>query len=276
MLSSALKTALKAKIQATAPHTQLTILTGAGISAESGIPTFRGEEGYWQVGSTVYQPQEIATRAMFNRSPEVVWQWYLYRRGICRQAEPNAGHLALWHLEQAYGDRFRLITQNVDGLHLRVGHAPARVYQVHGNTDQMRCLNDACPGGVQAIPLNMPPKAKDTPFLPSDWQYLTCATCGQRTRPHVLWFDETYNEAWYSFNSALQRARASHIFISVGTSGATTLPLYAALDASETEALMIDINLESNPLTEIALEAEGFFIAAASSTALPAIAEILL
>src|SRR5690349_1125127 len=80
-------------------------LTGAGISAESGIPTFRGEEGYWVVGSRNYMPQEMATQAMFQQAPEEVWRWYLYRFGVCRHAQPNAGHHALVALDRALGDR---------------------------------------------------------------------------------------------------------------------------------------------------------------------------
>src|SRR5512138_2460273 len=106
-------------------------LTGAGISAESGIPTFRGAEGYWVVGSRNYMPQEMATLEMFERAPEEVWRWYLYRFGICRDASPNAGHAALVSLEDALGDRFTLVTQNIDGLHRRAGSR--RVYTIHGD-----------------------------------------------------------------------------------------------------------------------------------------------
>ncbi|MCA9686135.1 MAG: RNA polymerase subunit sigma, partial [Myxococcales bacterium] len=95
---------------------KVVVLTGAGISAESGIPTFRGPEGYWTVGAREYHPQELATLQAFNRMPREVWHWYLYRRGICRAAEPNPAHFALVELERALGDRFTLITQNVDGL----------------------------------------------------------------------------------------------------------------------------------------------------------------
>jgi NAD-dependent protein deacetylases, SIR2 family len=112
---------------------RLTVMSGAGISAESGIPTFRGTEGYWTVGSRVYHPQEMATRAMFDRSPREVWRWYLYRMGVCRQAAPNAGHRAVVDLERLLGERFTLITQNVDGLHLRAGSSPGRALQIHGN-----------------------------------------------------------------------------------------------------------------------------------------------
>ncbi|NOS74904.1 MAG: RNA polymerase subunit sigma, partial [Methyloglobulus sp.] len=111
----------------------ITVLTGAGVSAESGIPTFRGEEGYWTVGSRNYQPSEIATQAMFQRNPKEVWKWFLYRRGICEDALPNPGHLAIVKMEKLLGSRFRLVTQNVDGLHLRAGSNIDRTYQVHGN-----------------------------------------------------------------------------------------------------------------------------------------------
>ena len=109
----------------------LVFLTGAGISAESGIPTFRGPEGYWTVGSREYRPEELATYEAFTRMPDEVWAWYLYRRGVCRAARPNPAHLALVELERALGDRFLLVTQNVDGLHLRAGHSAERVLQIH-------------------------------------------------------------------------------------------------------------------------------------------------
>ena len=118
---------------------KLVVMTGAGISAESGIPTFRGKEGYWVVGSREYQPQEVATHAFFSRQPEAVWSWYLYRRGMCHRATPNAGHRAVVELERLLGNRFRLLTQNVDGLHIRAGNSLERTYQIHGNIDYARC-----------------------------------------------------------------------------------------------------------------------------------------
>src|SRR5882724_12072447 len=105
-------------------------LTGAGISAESGIPTFRGSEGYWTVGSENYTPMEMATRAMFDRAPAEVWSWYLYRFGICAHCEPNPAHRSIAALERALGDGMGLITQNVDGLHQRAGSTPARTFAI--------------------------------------------------------------------------------------------------------------------------------------------------
>lgn len=89
---------------------KVSVLTGAGISAESGVPTFRGPEGYWTVGSEEYRPEEMATRAMFSIDPWEVWAWYLYRRTVCRKASPNPGHSAVTRIEEILGDRFRLIT----------------------------------------------------------------------------------------------------------------------------------------------------------------------
>src|SRR5438552_13760341 len=94
---------------------RVVVLTGAGVSAESGIPTFRGKDGYWTVGAREYHPQELATHAAFERMPWEVWAWYLYRRGVCRGARPNAAHDALVRLDAHLGARFALVTQNVDG-----------------------------------------------------------------------------------------------------------------------------------------------------------------
>ena len=107
---------------------KITILTGAGISAESGIPTFRGTEGYWRIGSTNYKPQTIGTYEMFRKQPEEVWKWFLFRKTVCQKAQPNSGHEAVVELEKVFQDRFTLITQNVDGLHLRAGNSLDRTF----------------------------------------------------------------------------------------------------------------------------------------------------
>ncbi len=134
---------------------RITVLTGAGISAESGIPTFRGPEGYWTIGSAEYHPQEMATLAMYKQQPLEVWKWYCYRRSICLNASPNTGHAALVELENRIGDRFTLITQNVDGLHLAAGNSRQRTYQIHGNINFMRCSYE-CTGTIYPIPEIIP------------------------------------------------------------------------------------------------------------------------
>ena len=114
----------------------IAVLTGAGISAESGIPTFRGAGGLWRN----FRPEDLATPEAFDRDPKTVWEWYLWRRGLIDASGPNHGHRALVKLEQQHS-RFTLITQNVDGLHDRAGSR--RILKVHGDIWQSRCV--ACP-----------------------------------------------------------------------------------------------------------------------------------
>jgi NAD-dependent deacetylase len=249
----------------------ITVLTGAGISAESGIPTFRGPEGYWTVGSTVYQPQEMATFHMFTRMPDEVWKWYLYRMGVCGAAEPNPGHLALVAMEQQFGDRFTLITQNVDGLHLRAGNTLARTYQIHGNVFYMRCSHE-CSEDFYPIPVEVRPKTKEEGLTDSDRHHLRCPECGVRSRPHILLFDESYNEHHYHFHSSLNAARNTALLIVVGTAGATNLPNQVAREVYLNDGAIIDVNIETNPFAQLAEKSRnGFFIKEPSASALPAI-----
>jgi NAD-dependent deacetylase len=203
----------------------LVFLTGAGISAESGIPTFRGAEGYWRVGSRNYRPMELATREAFEQMPDEVWRWYLHRRAVCRAARPNAAHLALVEAERLLGERYLLVTQNVDGLHLRAGSSPARTYEIHGNIDFARCLADCGrqpdrhPLGAEAMEAG-PPGAALPAALAAE---LHCG-CGAWRRPHVLWFDESYDEPRFRFASTLRATEAAAALVVIGTSGATNLP----------------------------------------------------
>merc|ERR1740117_1678028 len=118
---------------------KVVVLTGAGVSAESGIPTFRGADGFWTVGSENYRPQEVATWEKFNEMPEELWHWYQYRWDICRKAKPNPGHHAIVELEKLMQSDFMLVTQNIDGLHLEAGSDRHCLYEIHGRIDQMRC-----------------------------------------------------------------------------------------------------------------------------------------
>lgn len=246
---------------------RVTVLTGAGISAESGIPTFRGPEGYWTIGSKVYHPEDMATNAMFMQNPDETWRWYLNRLGVCRHAQPNPGHLALVELENILGDRFTLITQNVDGLHLRAGNSPERTFQIHGNIDFMRC-SQHCTTEIYPLPDGMVKGAIET-LTDADRRALQCPRCGSRTRPHVLWFDEFYDETWYRFQSSLAVAAQTELLIIVGTSGATSLPNQVALQVLENEGIIIDVNVQQNPFTELAMIGGGFFLQGESGTVLP-------
>jgi NAD-dependent deacetylase len=242
-------------------------LTGAGVSAESGIPTFRGPEGYWTVGSRVYHPQELATRAAFARMPREVWRWYLYRLGVCRGVAPNPAHLAVAEAERILGDRFRLITQNVDGLHLRAGNSAERTFQVHGNIDFMRCARDCT---VELFPL--PAGVDEDPALGDEsYDRLRCQRCGGLSRPHVLWFDESYDEPRFRFESSLAVAGQAALLITAGSSGATTLPNLVVQVAARAGALHIDVNPEENAFARAALARGGHWVSAPAGVALPEI-----
>ena len=254
----------------------ITVLTGAGISAESNIPTFRGPEGYWTIGSTAYHPQEMATYRMFTKKPEEVWKWYLYRIGVCQKAEPNLGHLALFEMEKRFKNRFTLITQNVDNLHIRAGNSPQQTFQIHGNIFFMRCA-DECSLNLYPIPTDVREnREKGHAISETEFNLLVCPDCGTITRPHVLWFDEMYNEHHYRYHSALKVARQTELLIIVGTSGATSLPNHVAWEVKNNNGILIDINIEKNTFTDLALSSrQGIFIKEPSSKALPKILNLL-
>ena len=216
------------------------VLTGAGISVESGIPTFRGEEGYWREGSTVYTPMEMATFSMFSRAPERVWAWYRMRYRVCHAAAPNAGHNAL----RALGERFpnlTLVTQNVDGLHQRADFPPTRCFPIHGSIDRMRC-SQGCPGVYHQPALVEGEESVDAA------QY-ACTQCGAWMRPHILWFDETYSEKHYYAETALRLASEASLLLVIGTSGNTTLPHHIHQIVLQRGGTVLDINPERNPFS---------------------------
>lgn len=226
-------------------------LTGAGVSAESGIPTFRGKEGYWQVGSRNYQPEEMATMAAFRQMPDEVWAWYLYRRGICRGAQPNAAHRAIVRCEQQSGNAFLLVTQNVDGLHLRAGNTLERTYQIHGNIDFMRCSRE-CLSAPIPIPEELDVAWEEGRALrDEERELLRCPKCGEPGRPHVLWFDESYDEKNFRFQSSIEAARLASLVIVVGTTGATSLPMHIGTMAAQRGVPMLVVNPEPNPFSSL-------------------------
>jgi NAD-dependent deacetylase len=247
-------------------------LTGAGISAESGIPTFRGQDGYWVVGGKNHVPQEMATLEMFQRRPDEVWRWYLWRFGVCRDAAPNPGHAALVELERALGDRFTLVTQNIDGLHRRAGSR--RVFAIHGDAAWVRCA-DEC-GQPRLAQPELGRRDGTTPFTEADRRALACPRCGGWLRPHVLWFDECYDEENYSMQSALRAAGAADLLLVVGTSGATNLPMQIGELAWRRGVALVDVNPEDNPFAALARRSEkGFFARGSAVARLPEIVAAL-
>jgi NAD-dependent deacetylase len=248
-------------------------LTGAGISAESGIPTFRGPEGYWTIGSRHYRPMELATREAFDRMPGDVWGWYLHRRSMCRSALPNAAHVAVAALDRRLGDRFLLVTQNVDGLHLRAGNPSGRTYEIHGNIDFMRCANDCT---KEAFPI---PEALGTPWDkgrapgPVEKALLVCPRCGGAARPHVLWFDEYYDEEHFRFESSLRAAGEAALLVVVGTSGATNLPSQMCAAAAKRRTPMIVVDPEPTTFSELAERSGGVFLQGKAAEVVPELAE---
>lgn len=199
--------------------------TGAGISAESGIPTFRGSGGLWKQ----FRVEELATPEAFARDPKLVWEWYDWRRGLIAAAEPNPGHNALVELEEKVPD-FTLITQNVDGLHHRAGSR--RVLMLHGDIWTLRCV--ACGKSESDFRGSLP----DLPPL--------CA-CGGLMRPGVVWFGEPLPPGiWEEAQNATRRAE---IFLVIGTSAAVYPAAGLVPLAKSSGAKVIEINTQETPMS---------------------------
>ena len=257
------------------PRGLVVALTGAGVSAESGIPTFRGKEGYWQIGSRHYQPQEMATFEAFSRMPDEVWAWYLYRRGVCLAAEPNPAHVAFVRAEEALGEDFLLVTQNVDGLHWRAGSR--KIYEIHGQIDRFRCANE-CSADVYPMPEGVDVAwDKARKLGEKERSLLVCPRCQSRGRPHVLWFDESYDEARYRFSSTLSAVDRAELLIVAGTSGATNLPHQMVQRAAHLGRAIVVLNADPSPFSQIAeASPRGAFWQGLAAQTVPATLEMLL
>lgn len=210
-----------------APARSIVVLTGAGISAESGVPTFRGPGGLWKE----YRAEDLATPEAFAKDPRLVWEWYDWRRQKIAPAKPNLGHYALVTLEKRAPD-LTLITQNVDGLHERAG--TANVIRFHGSLWELVC-RDRCPDS----PAHWREEALDLPELPP-----RCPHCGGVARPGVIWFGEPLDPRVLSAAAA---ATDCDVFLAVGTSSVVSPAAGLLSEAAARGALTVEINPEATP-----------------------------
>lgn len=195
-------------------------LTGAGISAESGVPTFRGKEGLWKQ----YRAEELATPQAFQKDPKLVWEWYIWRMELISTKSPNPAHFALAELEKNRSN-FNLITQNVDDLHKKSGSQ--KIIEIHGNIFRNRCIN--CNRTYDSDPSKLKNSTE-------------CPNCKSLVRPDVLWFGESYDTEL--LNRAVSFAEKSEIVFVIGSSGAVGIPVELARIAKENGAFVIEINID--------------------------------
>lgn len=220
------------------------VLTGAGISAESGIPTFRdAQTGLW----SRFRPEELATAEAFRRDPQLVWDWYEWRRGLVAGAAPNAAHRALARL-QALVPELTLVTQNVDGLHQRAGSVD--VVELHGNIHRSKCFVE------DSVVDAWPPTAARPP---------RCPRCGAPLRPDVVWFGETLPPQ--AIARAEAAARECDLFFSIGTAAAVFPAAQLPRTALQGGATVVEVNKDPTPLTGAAT----FSLRGAAGAILPAL-----
>ena len=207
------------------------VLTGSGVSAASGVPTFRdAQTGLW----AKYDAQSLATPDAFRNNPTLVWDWYVWRRGLIAKADPNPAHYALAELG-AVKPSLTLVTQNVDGLHQRAGSKA--VVEFHGNIARNRCFECGIVAdtATETEPESRPP---------------TCQRCGGLLRPDVVWFGEAIPQA--ALAAAGEAAAAAEVFLSVGTAAAVYPAAGLAQAAAVAGATIVEINTERTPLSPLA------------------------
>lgn len=205
---------------------RVVVLTGAGVSAQSGIPTFRdAQTGLW----AQYRAEDLATPEAFARDPLLVWKWYLWRRQLCLDAEPNAGHLALVEMERRLR-HFTLVTQNVDGLHRRAGSNS--LLELHGCLLQARRLEDGVVVPLPDAPGQLPPR---------------CGQTGAALRPNVVWFGESLPGD--TLDRAVDAARDCDLMLVVGTSSLVHPAAGLPLAATAAGAFVIEVNPQTTPIS---------------------------
>jgi NAD-dependent deacetylase len=205
----------------------VTVLTGAGISAESGVPTFRGADGLWRR----YRAVDLATPEAFAQDPALVWEFYNWRRELLAPLRPNPAHLALVEMEQRL-PRLNLVTQNIDGLHQAAGSRA--VVELHGNIWWVRCTQCQQVSEDRRVPL---------PKLPA------CQACGGLLRPHVVWFGETLEAD--ILQAAYDAVEHCQVMLVIGTSALVQPAASMGLHARRSGAFVAEINLEPTPNSEV-------------------------
>lgn len=230
--------ALERAAKAIAGAGRVVALTGAGISSESGVPTFRGPGGLWKQ----FRPEDLANLHAFNRNPALVWEWYRWRRQQVAEARPNAGHACLVRLERRLS-AFALVTQNVDGLHRRAGSAT--IVELHGNIWRSVCAR-RCGVVLDESPwMARPDRASASPPQPDQ---LPHCNCGSLLRPDVVWFGEALDSD--VLGTAIDEAEAADVMLVIGTSGLVHPAAGLPALARRSGAMTIEINVEETPLSD--------------------------
>jgi len=205
----------------------VTVLTGAGVSADSGVPTFRGAEGLWKN----FRPEELASPDAFERDPKLVWEWYNWRRQLLATKNPNAGHEALVELEQRI-EHFWLITQNVDGLHARAGSR--KLSEIHGNIWKVRCTACGKVDDNRDVPIEILP---------------TCRSCFGLLRPHIVWFGESLDPD--VLRNSYTALKTCEVLLIIGTSGVVYPAASFGPVAKEHGAFVAELNLDPTPNSDL-------------------------
>ena len=224
---------------------RVVFLTGAGMSAESGVPTFRGKDGLWKN----FTAEELATPDAFAKDPKTVWEWYDWRRSLIKPLKPNPGHIAIARIEDR--KNVDVITQNVDGLHFTAGSK--NVYELHGNIWKVRCTSCKAEETNRDVPIEMLPK---------------CKNCGGLLRPAVVWFGETLNPRILSLSTELL-AKADATVV-VGTSGLVQPAASMAMYAKSGGSKVIEVNIDRTPNFDLM----DVFIVGKAAEVLPQILEV--
>lgn len=201
----------------------IVVLTGAGISADSGVPTFRGTDGLWRN----FRAEDLATPEAFERDPRLVWEWYNWRRELIASKKPNEAHYALARLE-ARTQHFHLITQNVDGLHRQAGSN--KLYELHGDIWKVRCISCGLVTENRDVPLSLLPH---------------CRACGALLRPHIVWFGEPLDQQ--TLAQSFHAVESCEVMMIVGTSGLVYPAAMLRPSAQTAGAFVIEVNLDPTP-----------------------------